>query len=332
MFHNIPLHLSLSLLFPVKKVKLSDLPNLLPDKVTDLLSLSPETLDHVIGPCQAALAMRYKWVVLIAHTLCILCVEQSFSIFSSSRLCSDDYLTRNVLTAEKSPHSFKNVSANTDYNRWRLYPISQLERLCYYPFSPNLAISPAACRSTNQRVKVSLSVDQIERYSILFIGCLWNLTTDLVQAALDKSAKITALYSDIQQKLHVHSTHWKRLTEKITWLSLLNRPLLPCLNAAYLTSVRQQEEPDLILPFEAFCEVEIAINLLPLCSLDLGSRFATEVICFDASPIAGAITFTTAVSDEPQRPWHTVTCGERKNISTAWRRLQQLWQYNGFWV
>lgn len=73
----------LHLFFPMKKVNLSVVADLLCDEVTELIYLLPKTPEHVLRPFQATLLMGSKWAAVIAHTLFISCVEKCFRFFHS---------------------------------------------------------------------------------------------------------------------------------------------------------------------------------------------------------------------------------------------------------
>lgn len=95
MFHNIALLQCISMLFPLPKVKLSDLP---PPLVTFLHNLYPGKLrpKTILRPCQAFMPIEFKWSVFVSHTFASKLLQESFHMLeplSPARPASDGLLS-----------------------------------------------------------------------------------------------------------------------------------------------------------------------------------------------------------------------------------------------
>lgn len=223
-FHNLALPHQLPLLFPMKKVRLADLPQTLCIEPLSMFNIRRVHSQLSLRPCQATLPMGYKWAVAIAHSLSAPCINQIFAYFRLSRLLPPPHLSPLFLLCEHS--SFKHFQKSPlilhiiddiliVFLEWQQNAVAQFHRI----LRALLQNSALPVKEEN-----SPSVDWVEFESLNIIGCTRNLKSKEISSISDKMPEPRSLITTLRASSTAASSDWSHVVSRVTWLYLLNCP------------------------------------------------------------------------------------------------------------
>ena len=132
--------------------------------------------------------------------------------------------------------------------------------------------------------------------SLTFVGCNWNLQQGVIEPTPDKVKRITACVKSLLESQTVRPQDWERVVGKLLWFATLNRPLLARTNRLFYSEKSLLPNLPISKPNACKREPQTLTALLPLARVDLSLPLCPIIVEFDASKLAGAVTYAYAPS------------------------------------
>ena len=140
--------------------------------------------------------------------------------------------------------------------------------------------------------------------SLTFVGCNWNLQQGVIEPTSDKVKRITACVKSLLESQTVRPQDWERVVGKLLWFATLNRPLLACTHRLFYSDKSLLPNLPICKPNACKRELQTLTALLPLACVDLNLPLCPIIVAFDASQIAGAVTYAHAPSGLATKLWN----------------------------
>ena len=301
MFHNITLPLWLARLLPMKAVAFQDLSLRTKARLAKRINIPQNTAILRLRPCQATMPMGLKWAVFVAHTFVSSCFDESFHLLKSSRL-SIPSMKLSHLQDEHAPFLVRKNSP-------LLLHIIDDAVLVTVDWPPRLISTWHQLTRTVLRInglpvaeKKSSNSSHIVVDLVHFIGCEWNLKIGIIAPSPDKLERVIT-QSRLILTAMTSPKHWKRITGKLVWFAMLNRPRLACTQRIF--SAAHSTQPPIFQQSTASKrELRTLAALLLFARVDARLPLCEIIVAFDASQTAGAVTFAYAPPKLVERLWN----------------------------
>lgn len=310
MFHNMPLPIPMTDLFPLPTIsygELNESSQAAVLKATGAPSLHNGT---IIRPSQATMPMGFTWAVVLAHSCTTNLVKAAYNDIKQRNLATMADTRIVLFNRENAPYMLNKGTAlalaiiddiSVLFAGWNISDITTFHAELVQRLT-------AACLPI--AIDKSITVGTVETQKIPFIGNIINLVNKTITPMNKRISKLAAFFHKFDIGKEVPYPVWASLVGKLVSYSMLHRGLLAQFNYVYKHTPRPVSKlaikpADIIVKVseKQKGEVQSIISLLPLAQVIYSLPHSKLVVAFDASNIAAAVVYTYMSDNDALTLW-----------------------------